>query len=144
MQYLKTKSLVGPYEHVLRDDQALDQKAEGFDAAYERALETGDFQDVPRRQGLEPAVWTLRHLSEPEWRFVQDISGRFGLNSACYEAVALSLMGAKGVALDVERAPAASRRGFLSVIPEQMEQLAADVVNELGFRVIGERGPRKG
>lgn len=144
MQYLKTKSLTGEYVHVLKDDQALDQKADGFDAAYKRALETGDFSAVPRSQGLEPAIWKLRHLTEPEWRYVQDVSGRYGLNSACYEAVALSLLGVKGVDLDIERTPASSRRGFPSVLPEQMEQLTADVVNELGFRVIGERGPRNG
>lgn len=144
MQYLKTKSLVGPYEHVLRDDPALDQKADGFDEAYARALETGDFAPVPRHAGAEPVVWKLRHLKAAEWRFVQDVSGRFGLNSACLEAVALALLSVKGIELRVERSPSASRRGFEAVIPEQLEQLDGDVVNELGFRVIGEQGPRKG
>lgn len=150
MQYLKTKSLVGPYEHVLQADPAFDQgkgaKArKAFTEAYERAIETGDFKDVPRQSGLEPVVWTLRHLSGPEWRFVQDINSRFGLNSACYEAVALALLSVTGLELDIERGADRSRRGWDAVGAEQMEALDSAVVNELGLRVIGEQGgPRKG
>lgn len=143
MKFLR-KTLVGPYEHVLRDDPALDQKAEGFAAAYDQALETGDWSKVPRHPGQEPVVWILRHLTAAEWRWVQDINARCGLNSACLEATALALESVRGVELEVRRAPAAARRGFESVVAEQIEQLTSAVINDIGLRVVAEQGPRNG
>jgi hypothetical protein len=145
VQYLKTKTLVGPYEHVLRDDPALDQKAAGFQEAYDRAIETGDFSKVPRADGQEPAVWTLRHLTAQQWRFVQDVHDRVGLNSALLEAFALGLVEVKGVpGFELERAPDPKRRGWEAVRPEQLEQFTGELVNEIGGRAVAEKNPRNG
>lgn len=150
MQYLKTKSLVGPYEHVLRDDPAFDhgktaKARKAFDEAYERALETGDFKAVPKHAGVEPVVWRLRHLTAAEWRWVQDVNSRFGLNSACLEATALALESVDGIPdFQIERGADRARRGWEAVVPEQLERLESAVVNELGLRVFGDQSPRKG
>ena len=145
MQFLRAKTLVGPYEYVLKDDPALDRKAKGFAEAFDRAIETHDFSAVPKHPGLEPVVWRLRHLTAAEWRLVQDVNGRFGMNSACLDATALALVGVDGlVDFEVKRAVDRTRRGFEAVEAGLLEQLEPAVITELGLAVFADHLPRKG
>lgn len=145
MKFLKTASLVGPYEHVLRVDPAFDAKAKDFAEAYDRAIETGDFSAVPRRAGgPEPVVWQLRHLTDQQWRFVQDLTDRYGLNTSLFDAVALALTGVRGLELEIDRAPDRRRRGWEAVTDEVMARIPDDTVNQLGLRVVAAQNPRNG
>lgn len=147
MQF-KTNSLAGSFEHVLRDDPAFDQKAEGFDKAFERAVETGDFSAVPRTPGgPEPAVWTLRHLTERQWRFCLDLIERFGSSSALYDMVALGLESVKGAGIAIERDFDVRRRGWEVVKEEQLDEIERrfrGAINELANRIGAVRRPRNG
>lgn len=160
MSYLKTRNLVGTYEHVLEADPAFDRperrpdeddksweaRAKAFDDAYLRATETGDFSGLPTKDAAEPAVWRLRHLTGEQWRWVQDIATRTdgGMAQAYYHACALALVSVKGAGIDIQRGRDAARRGWEAVKAEVLDQLADQVVSELGARVVSAALPRNG
>jgi hypothetical protein len=149
---LKTQTLVGDYEFISRGDPALDQTAEGFAEAYERAKETGDFSQVPRREGGgEPAVWRFRQLRPTQRAWLGDQLARSdgGLLQVGLHAVALTLVGVRGFQgpaggeLDIKRAADPERRGWPAVIEEQMAFLEdAGILPELTEGAA--QRPRKG
>lgn len=58
---LKRPSTFEDYDHICGSDPAVDQKSEKFD--YEKYQETNDLLFLPLREGHQPTVFRLRHLS---------------------------------------------------------------------------------
>ncbi|HMG21787.1 MAG TPA: hypothetical protein VK607_10735 [Kofleriaceae bacterium] len=158
---VKTQSLVGEYWHVDEDDPAIDKSEPKWRAAFERALETGDLNALPLKNGASdpPAIFRLRHLSAREYRWLLDYDARReGVNEMMWEAVALALIGVRGVTdqdgrpLELERGRFPGCGSWQSAKPEQVNALMADEdgryeadrLNRLAERVLVDTAPRKG
>lgn len=163
---VRTQTLREPYVHIYSGDDALDTEYQQLNEAGEvvdtfvglflRAVETSDLGLLPIRSGQTPARWTLRHLSSDEAAWLvgrQKVDGD-GFLQVCRHAVALAVTGVEGARgtdgkpIKIERRPDADRRGFICVVPEQMETIFGyynrDLVEELGGRVFSTLRPPKG
>lgn len=155
---LRTKSLVGRYVHVLSDDPALDQGAEDFEHRHKQAIETGNLDLLPLKNGERPLVWEFEHLSADAtaWMFDRGRDGDHG--RLMLHALALGLVGVRGLKDEagqdarLTRRPDPKRGGFEAVVPDQLEQLVRDDqghvlltrISELGGRVVTELVPPQG
>lgn len=156
---LRTQTLAGEYDHVVESDPALNpgKGAKGrqeFVRLYNKAVETGDFKELPLHPGKKPIVWRLSHLTGEQVQYVRDVLRRpdGGVNQAFYVAVQLALVAVdgllddKGVAVEIERAHDVRRRGWAAVCDEQMLALTRmeGVLDNLGARVVSEFLPHNG
>lgn len=166
---LKTRSVVGRYVHVLSTDPALNRGSDGDTAeaakerevaanAYRVALETSDVSMLPLREGAQPTIYELTHLSADAGAWLIDQGQVEGNTRLSLHAVALALVGIKG-ALDEEGQPVkftrkrnAQRGGFLALEDDLLDAIVRtedgrmniQLIRELGGRVARELVPRNG
>lgn len=168
---LKTKTLVGKYVHVLTTDPALeleptgatDEETEKLRAAavdaYRVAVETGQIDKLPLREGETPTIWELTHLSSDAASWLLDQYHQEGNLRLSLHAIALAVAGIKGGAKDEDgkpvvfkRAPRASRGGFPALADELVHALTVNedgslntaLIRELGGRIAKQLSPRNG
>jgi hypothetical protein len=157
---VRTKSLAGEYVHVDELDPAMDQEAPDWRRKYDRALELGEVETIPRRDGMSPVVWRFRHLSADEIAWLVDRAAALGPGSLALalDVLALALVGAAGVQTEdgkpyvLERERDARRAGFMALKREQLDMLLRDDegrmdarrLGRLAGRVWSELNPRNG
>lgn len=173
---IRTKSLVGKYLHVLSTDPALDLKPipEGLQGeelaaaekarteaieAYRLAMETGKLEKLPVRDGEQPTVWELTHLTSDAGAWLLDQGSTEGNLRLSLHAFAMAVAGVKGGVKDEDgkavafkRAPRSSRAGFLALPDELVNALTTTddgrlnvaLIQEIGGRVAKELVPRNG
>ena len=148
----KTQALQGDYEHVCSSDPAIDQKAKGWRATYDAAIETSALDTLPLKAGSKPVVWKLRQLGRRERAHVRDTLSRTGVNRASEDAVRLALVGADGAhdsagdEIVVDRNERVAE--FLAVneaVLDRIEQTyGPEILGELWVRVAASLNPQRG
>lgn len=168
---IRTKSLVGKYVHVLSTDPALELEPVGdTDAetaklraeaveAYRLAIESGDLDKLPVKDGEKPTVWELTHLTSDAASWLLDQGSTEGNLRLSLHAIAMAVAGIRGGVKDEDgktvpfkRAPRSSRSGFLALPDELVNALTTTddgrlnvpLIQELGGRIAKQLLPRNG
>lgn len=98
----KHSTLVNDYEFVVEFDPAFDNKAEGFGEKYQKYLETGDLDLLPRHPGQEPTIFRLQHLKGEAAEIIlqdfqrlspEELQSGFLPRHLTYRAAAMALVG---------------------------------------------------
>ena len=146
-------TLVEDYLHYWEGDPAFDKDADNFKAEYDKAVESGDWSNVPRAEGgAEPTGFKLRHLRGKARRYVQDIADRGGMQ-ALREVAALALTGLKDApdprndGKDYHLSFETNEVGMKVVSEKDMDELdrfdGGTLVNSIGSRAAKEMRPSK-
>lgn len=92
MLQLRPPSNKDDYDWVFIDDPALDIEHDEFEETWERAVDTGDYSEVPVHPGQLPTVFRLRPLAPDEKEFVIDFVSRNGERQGARMVCALALV----------------------------------------------------
>jgi hypothetical protein len=142
-------TLVEDYDHICRDDPAFDSEASGYDELYEKCLEDGNWDRLPRKNGEDPTIWRLRHLRGMAKRKLADYlveANRTGLNAAVVAyAAKMGVISCKnfpddrGDEFSVEST--VDRESKITCLTDRCLEYLDEVpglINDLGIRVIRE------
>lgn len=144
------------------DGESEADEVKRFARLWDKALASGDYTQIPKRDGVEPVRWRLKHIGSRHRRAIQDEIDVFNRNqpadargvpySAFYKAARMGLVGVHGIYLsdeeqmriDVARDP---QLETMCVTHECMDRISLlvddaghsigeDVINEIGLKVI--------
>lgn len=138
----KAISVSGTYVHYCSTDPAFDRTEDsGFD--HDKWIDTGDEKFLPRRNGVEPVRFVLRHLSEDERNLVIDLQTGRGGATALSKAVQLALQKVEPFLDEAGHEHAVGRelKGGVACVDDATMRLLRTwpgLVEELGGRVARE------
>lgn len=122
---IPTATLVDDFKFISAEDPAVDSSGDDFPEVWKRFLETG--QGAPIKEGQEPVIWTLRHISKADVRAaVEDMIGNKGVGSATAFLCRYSLRSVAGLTDEhgqSVKVPKVRENGFELVASEFMDDL---------------------
>ena len=141
---LQSATLAAPFEYISLHDSAIDSEAENFAEEFAKYRE-GTIPNPPLKPGETPTIWTLAPITDARLRAMLD--GVREEHGRAAWAVMTAAAGIKAVSnlSDAEGKPFKIRfeyqDGFPTVIKEQLNQIGAEILNELGMVILTHNSP---
>jgi len=140
---LKTATLVADWDYISLHDEAMDDETDGFQKLYEDFVEGRG--PAPLKDGVEPTVWKLAHLSDV--RTIAKLDGirtSDGNTAWAVAASACCIVSVQGLT-DSEGKPYRIRREYedgVKMLPTaQINEIGIDIMAEIGMVILTKKSP---